>query len=520
MADRLDILDFVHTKPLNRDNVKKWVKAFLSFDIQDERRCQDEDHNFIHDTQLDYVAGAFLNEYSSCVLMAARYGGKSYAAAVVCFLDCWFKPGIIIGVAAYQRDQSDFIYVHIKTLIARFEKAIGKKIAKVSKDEVVFNNGSSVSFFSGGKSSANVKGFHPHVLIVDEADLFKAATFDGIANSLDAGGLYDRRLDVLSTNYQVSGEGVILKQIERYELWNKTKQEHAKPRRVFRICLIDFLQKCESKYKCFDEKTETHCPLWQWCKGRAKEGEGYYAVSAAIESLGDQSSQRFEAEMLLLRPTSEFAYFHNFDAKKNILYPDGIGDKKERELDPTLKTFIAFDGGGSRCPHAAVVMQMTNETTPRWIVLDNFTMMDFIEDLIADVKRKYPQATDFTCFCDPNMVKKENNKQSVSNYQILRQHGFCPRKKDLKREHGFEIMFNLISPANGIPRLLINSRCKQLISEIYAAESKLVRGAPVAEAADMANVRDDCLDCTRYILTLTCGSSYGKHNGNDRLRFF
>jgi hypothetical protein len=289
--------DLASLRPTNSNQIRAWCEAFLNFRIHSTIRCtsQDIEGGTPHQSQLDYVTGAFLNQYSSAVVIAARNGGKSYAAAIATFLDCWFKPGILVAVAAFKREQSDYIYRYLSDFISTFAKKIGQKvesIAHITKDEIEFANGSGARFFSGGKSAAGIKGCHPNVLIVDEADLFSSEQFDGIANALEAGGKFQSRFDILSTSY--NADGVILKQVERYEQYNKTRNPHLLPCRVFRTCLIDLLEKCDDRFQCHDEKTGQVCPLWSYCRGRAKEGDGFYQIGRALETMTYSSKSYFQ----------------------------------------------------------------------------------------------------------------------------------------------------------------------------------------------------------------------------------
>jgi len=515
------------TPPSTREKIVAWVKYFLNFDVHQTVRCNHIEDDEPHSSQLDYIEEAFLHRYSSAVVMAARNAGKSYAAAITCLLDAWFKPGIKIAVAAFQRNQSDYIYTYLCAFLDVFEaKCGGVKVVKrggvgnggtkgqVGKDVIEFLNGSSVAFYSGGKSQAGIKGYHPNVLIIDECDLFSTEQFDGIANALEAGGKFQRRLDVLSTNYTVSGDGVVLKQIERYREFNKTKNPHLLPCRIFKICLIDILAKCDDRFVCHDDRTDTLCPLWTYCKGKAKTGEGFYKVESAFETMRDSSRQTFESQMLLLRPSSEYAYFHNFNIAKNVSDPD-------RELDPAMLTFSIWDFGGAKNPHACLIVQ--KQENPKaadfgcYYVVDEFLGMGNLESLIQRVKGKYPNATDFDCFADPKGKSKDQVRASRSPLMVLREHGFFPRTKSLKRDASARLVFNLIDPADGKARLKVNKRCVNLLKQIFAAECVVFRGKPTDELQDTRV--DDVLDCLRYCIGWTCGT-YAKHNGSKRLQWF
>jgi hypothetical protein len=507
----------LYRKPTSQEQLALWVEGFISFNIHQTIRCnhRDPEKGTPHSSQLAYVWQAFSNEYSSAVVIAARNAGKSYAAAIVCLLDCWFKPGIKIAVAAFQRNQSDYIYVYLQDFVAKFEATIGEKIAKIGKDEITFTNGSSVKFFSGGKSQAGIKGYHPNVLIVDECDLFSSEQFDGLANALEAGGSFDRRLDVLSTNYSLSGDGVVLKQIERYEQFNTTKNPHLKPCRVFRICLLDILAQCDDRFHCFDEETKRHCPLWRYCKGTAKQGSGFYKIESALETMRDSSLQVFESQMLLLRPSSDYAIFGGFSIIQHVLDPEVV-------FDPKKETFLIFDFGGKRCPHAALLVQrdrIQNKNDPStYYVIAEFEGMGLLEYLIDKIKMEYPEACRVArCYCDPSGARKEQTRGAISYKAALRAAGFYPTSRPSKRKPGFEMLKALIEPASGPPRLLINKRCKHLIQQIQAAEYKSSGGKPNGEPDD--NGKDDLLDCLRYAVSMSWGT-FAKHSGSDNLIWF
>ena len=204
IAHRTKDIDFpTGPVPNTREQVALWVEGYCGFRLHSTCRCKPTTVSQVeewkrlgkqaHNCQLDYVSDAFFNRYSACVLMASRGAGKSWGTAAVCVLDCIYKPGIKIAVAGFIREQSDYIYNYIQQFLSNIEEVIGESLWKVDKDEINFDNGSSVKFFSGGKSTANVTGYHPHVLIVDEADKFSASQFDGIANGLEGSKQYETK---------------------------------------------------------------------------------------------------------------------------------------------------------------------------------------------------------------------------------------------------------------------------------------------------------------------------------------
>jgi hypothetical protein len=478
-------LDLSKQAPINRRQVSLWLEAFAGFKPHSTIRCTDPDCT--HHSQLDYITAAYFNEYRNAVLLAARGAGKSYCCAAVTLLDCWHKPGIEIAICAFKRDQSDYIYLHLCKFLKYFEGVLGQRLWTITKNEIAFHNGSRVLFFSGGSSKSNVKGCHPSILIVDEADDWKLDRYDGVANCLDNTGKYPQRFDTLSTNYSLSGEGVVLKAIERAEEFNKVRPESLLPHKVFRICFLDILQKCDDRYQC------STCPLFKYCHGKAKQGDGFISIADAMQTMFSSSRGSFESQMLLLRPTSELTYFTGFDPFKNVLEGEA-----QAKYDPHLSTYLMIDFGGSRCPHAALLMQQN--FLGIYYVIKEWQQMGHLENLVSDIKSDFPQLIHSPprVFCDNNGSKTDNVRGAKSPIQVLREAGWHPRHTSaIKRRPTFEAIANLIEPASGSPKMLINRCCKTLITQIENAECERDRrGKPTADPLDAGN--DDLLDCLRY----------------------
>ena len=282
-----------------------------------------------------------------------------------------------------------------------------------------------------------------------------------------------------------------------------------KPCRVYKVCLLDILERCPDQFKCFDEATGQHCPLWKWCKGRAKSGQGFYKVSSALETQRDSSRPTFESQMLLLRPSSEHSYFPSFSTATHV--------RDEIVYDPRLDTHMGVDLGGSRCPHTAVLAQRTAEGV--YMVFDEFSAMGNVEHLLARVKGRYPDCTDWHCYIDPKGLGKADNYAGALSYAaVFRREGFHPQARQYKRKETFDWLARLIEPASGPTKFLVAKRCQGLIRQIQAAEHVVVRGHMVDEPADGRD--DDLLDALRFIIGFTYGrKSFGKASRNS-ITFF
>lgn len=509
--------EYFKHKPRNRSEIADFVEFFLTDGVPLHATCRctetDSELGLPHQSQLDYVESAFLNLHSHSVYTACRNGGKSYAAGIVCVLDALFKPNIRIAVAPFQFSQGAFIHGYVLKALANMCKVLGVKgdtlykwIAGGKAEEegkkFKFSNGSEIAFFSGGKSQASVKGYHPHVLICDEADLFTSEQYNGLSYGMEGNTEYPLRFDTLSTNYTLSGDGVVMKQIAYITEWNKVRPEGVLPGRVFRTCLIDILVNCPDKFRC------DGCRLWDYCKGRAKKEQGFYTIESALtQTIGSRGD--FESQMMLLRPTNELAYFPNF-TKRHIL-------ENEIVWDDNLCQFISFDLGGGSSPHACVICQYKSppEGAPKntpgtYSVLDGLEQKGQFENFLVRVKAAYPNILQAQCFVDPNASKVAQHQGARSDLTLLRSAGFRPRLKQLKREPTFILLNQLIDPAAGEPKIHINKRCKTLIQQVQAAEHSTFKGRIISEPFDPKT--DHQLDCLRYIVGWTWGT-YAKHNG-------
>ena len=77
-----------------------------------------------------------------------------------------------------------------------------------------------------------------------------------------------------------------------------------------------------------------------------------------------------------------------------------------------------------------------------------------------------------------------NIRGAVSYAKCLKNAGFFPRAKQLKRRQTFELIFQLIQPATGPPKLRVNKRCRGLIKQLQGAEHQVKKGQIIAEPED------------------------------------
>lgn len=480
---------YLTTAPKTRAQIAKWVETFLGAKILTAPRCSHLGHN----SQLDYIADAFNNVYAECVVKAARHAGKTYSAAVVDFLDCWFKPGISIVVMAKVQFQADKLFQYLVGFLERFEEVTNIKAAKWGTNknagtEIEWLNGSNVKFMTGS-GRVGIRSQHPCVIQIDEGDEFTEEYFSSLTNALTVTSDFPTRVDLLSTNYSLEGAGLICAKEREYEEWNAKKAPGDRAKNVYRICLIDLLKNCGDEYEC------DSCTLKKYCNGLAKtvKTDGFFTVSTAREKFGKETLATVESELMLLKPTPKHAYFPDFDLDQNV---------KDVPFNPSLPTYITFDFGQGRLPCAATIVQIDKEGN--YYVPEEFrgSMGERLGTFLGNIKAKYPQSVGWGCFYDPNGNKRDAVNGDSERDELLR-HGFvrayCTTK--VLRQPSFNQVATLIKAADGTRKLFIDKGCVNLIRQIQAARHKVENNTVLKDPFDPKD--DHELDTLRYCVSIT-----------------
>src|ERR1035437_9809974 len=488
--------EYAHMKPPTRKALYEWVKAFFGFTLHDVVRCTKPEHltmeeaddiGLPHNCQLDYCEGVFFEKHEASLFVGARSSGKSECIAICILLDALLKPGIQIVCSAFSDGQSQEVASKALIFLSHYVEVSGygdmKNLCDVLKHTIDFKNGSFIEFRTAS-GKAGIKSRHPDRLYVDEVDLFPPTMMSSLENSLTARE-FRTQTNLVSTSYTMSLDSVVLSKTQSFKEYNLSKPDHLKPMVVYKICLLDVMETCDSRYKCHNEETKTNCALWDFCEGRAKDIKGgYYQIGEAIKKTANRSKASFDAEMLLQTPMAEDAYFPTF-CSKHICDPG-------RVFNPTLETMLGFDFGGFRCPNACVVVQ--TDLVGNFYVIDEFEMMGNFENLIDKVKRAYPGVEKYArSFMDAAGNKKDAMEGAKSYKDLLVAAGFAPRYTTLvKRKDSFDLIAGVINPADGKQKFWINKGCKSLIRQLRQAQQK--NDKPVD------NGGDDVLDCLRYVL--------------------
>ncbi len=490
------LLEAANTKPKTDEQIYDWVKFFLGFSLQRTCRCtvpsgmsdkEAQELGLPHSSQLAYIKSCLWMEHSNSLFTGARGCGKTFCIAISGILQCLFYPKVYVLQTSFTDGMVSATKEKVIEMLEHFSKVLGEKTWILKDNNITFNNGSCMEFRTGG-GKANIASRHPNILFIDECDKFSSGSIATLEFSVVDDGI-GFQINLVSTSYSMADDSIVMEKIAEYTDDTYDKPAGMKPKRIYRICVLDIIERCDPKlYQCHNPVTKKNCALWDFCKGKARDGEGYYKIANILSHIGGEAGKRaFDSEMLLQHPKEKDAYFDSFSTKC-IVNP-------VNKLDPTRLTFLGWDFGGVRCPHTCIVVQK-NVNTGEYFVIDEFGGMGLLENVITQLVIKYPDiAKNSISYIDNAASTTAQIKGAKSYKDILREHGFSTKSTGVKgqRDQGFEMIEKLIDPADGENRLWINYTCKNLIREIYKAKVD-----SHGRAKDEG--KDDYLDAARYVI--------------------
>src|SRR5436190_15128946 len=90
-------------------------------------------------------------------------------------------------------------------------------------------------------------------------------------------------------------------------------QAEARGMRLLKWCLLEVLEKCPQHREC------ATCPLWDDCRGVAKEKcDGFFSIDDAIAMKKRVSAETWDAEMLCRRPSVSGCVFPSFNQEIHV----------------------------------------------------------------------------------------------------------------------------------------------------------------------------------------------------------
>ncbi|AQQ09763.1 Bacteriophage terminase large (ATPase) subunit [Sedimentisphaera cyanobacteriorum] len=456
------VLSALRTEPpKNRKQLKGYIKTFLGVSLPDKSLSGAA-------SPFDYLWHAYSTELEGrpngdCLVWANRGGGKTLCGAVLTVLDAVLRPGCSIKILSGSQEQARRMYEYA----ARFmEEGFPDMLSgKITKSSLRLENSSSVEVLT--QSSRNVRGRHIHKLRCDEIELFDPEVYQAAQYITKSGNGITSAMEAASTMhepYGIMSEAV------------STAKKACMP--VFRWNLWDVIEKCT-------ERTCSSCPLWEDCRGIAKDAGGYYRIDDAVSQMNRASRSSWESEMLCRKPSASRCVFPSFERSVNVCRQD---------FSAARRLFRSIDFG------------FVNPFVCLWIEQDSAGNVFVIKEYVArqktaavnceNVRKLTPKTASLAgTFCDPagSQTSQISGTSVVSEF---RKQGINLRWKASRIAPGLEMIRQHIRNAAGRPRLFIDRSCVNLIEamESYHYPAKCTGD----ELPEKDGIYDHYIDALRY----------------------
>jgi len=460
-------------RPRSRGELSAYIEAFFGLRVPDKRMCK------AHDSPLDYLAWSFFgscgeqhdgldgvgdndnsNGMRDCVVWANRGGGKTQLGAIASLLECVFLDGCQVRILGGCEDQSQRMYEYLRAGLDRgyMQYVDGNVTSKGCR----FVNGARVGVLA--QSDKSVRGHHVQRLRCDEVELFDRDVWQAVQFVTQSRGSIEGRVEVLSTMHRPYG---LMHEILC-----------GRHMRVFKWCLLEVIERCQGR-QC------SQCCLWEDCRGRAKEANGYYLIDDAISQKRRSSVQSWRSEMLCLEPSRDDVVFSEFDVKRNVA---------EVEYNSDLPLYRAMDFGFTN-PLACLFIQV--DAAGRVLVLDeHIKSRTTLSEHARLIKQRYPQAVAAT-YCDP-AGKQRHEITGTAVTQELAALGIPTRCRASRVLDGVEMIRCYLSPAAGDVKLVVSHRCEQLIRAFESLHYERLGNGRLSEVPSKDGVNDHVIDALRY----------------------
>ncbi len=454
-------------RPLNRQQLRDYVKVFLKLSVPDRRLCPG------HSSPMDYLWHSYNTDFAveppingDCLVWANRGGGKTQLAGVATLLEGLFKPDCQTRMLAGSLDQAHRMYDYFAAFVqCGFEEFVaGKVLAQSCR----FKNGATVEVLP--QSAAAIRGRHIHKLRCDEMELFD--------DQLLAAAQFVTRSD-----HRLRGAMEMLSTLHRpYGLMQRlVEQAERIGMPMFRWCVWEVIERCPPERSC------SRCLLSNDCRGVARRADGYLAIDDCISQMQRSSRAGFEAEMLCLRPSLENAVFAEFDPAVHVGPVD---------YQPTLPLYRAIDFG---FVNPFVCLWIQTDQTGRVFVIDEYVCRrKTIAEHAAFIKAHTPCASTQVAgtFCDPAGAGR-NDITGTGAVHELAAAGIRATWRKSRILEGIEKIRVALRAGDGTGRLTLSPRCVRLIEALRCYHYP-AGGAGVTELPEKDGLHDHPIDALRY----------------------
>ena len=402
----------------NTDQLHRWIHFVLGLSIPTTPVCPH------HDAPFDYLRRSFFEPASDLVVWAPRGGGKTRLGAVATLLDLLFKPGCQVRILGGSLEQSLKMWEHLHPDVLKLIDD-GHVKATTRNRRISLSTGSAAAVLT--QSQRAVRGLRVQKLRCDEVELFdpqiwSAAqlTTRSLPNPQSPPFASPSRLRDFAAPSTSENPKAIAASVEALSTLHSPfglmhqilESARANRTPILRWCLLDVLEKCPPTRDC------KSCPLWDDCRGLARNATGFFKIDDAISMKRRVSLEVWDAEMLCKKPSAKGAVFRTFDESVHVRE-----SVQWRYPTETLR-WLAMDFGYVN-PFVCLFIR-TDPRDKRVHVFDEYVQEQrMLEEHLVEIKRRQPGPI-YRVACDP-AGKQRNDQTAQSNVQLLRKAKYVVR---------------------------------------------------------------------------------------------
>ena len=474
IARRRKLQQLEALRPHTPDELHHFVRAMFGLNVPRRAIVDGNDAPFA------YLEHTFFESDEpsggDCVVWANRGGGKTQLGAAATLLDLMFKPGIEICILGGSFEQSSRMYEYLRYLAER--PMLHRLMARQpTQRRLELINASRVDVLT--QSQQNVRGRHVHKLRCDEVELFKPDVWQAAqmaVRSSQCGPVAVRgAVEAISTMHRPYG---LMRRIV----------EAGAPAQVMRWCYLDVIERCPPARDC------QTCRLWNDCRGRAKQADGFIRIDDLVDQHRRSSDETWDSEMMCRRPRRDTCVYPNFDIRRHVA--PGERNPRTRDNVEPQATLIGGMDLGLRSPLVllwAYLLDRGNDVFDHVVevageyVQEGLTLEQHLQRIES---RNWPQPV--WIGVDPAGGQR-SSQTGLSDIEVLRRHGYNVRTCISRLRPGIECVRRRLDRDT----LRIDPSCHRLIEamETYHFDTQRPQNEiPVKDGPDHA------CDALRYML--------------------
>ena len=532
------LMDLRRHRPRTPQALWEFVRCYYGLRLARKRFCPG------HVAPLEYVAASFFQTYGDLVIWANRGGGKTELGSVTTHLDSIFHAGCQTRILGGSLQQSERMYEYLGAkwhplfadylasepqsrctelrngsaieILSQSQRSVrGQRVQRVKCDEVdefdpdVWR---AVQFVtqSRGPLRASIEAFstmhHPYGLmsgVVDGAwnvaegqatGCGLQATGTATAPAASGGGWYDNG----DNSRQTRGSAPTAADDNRAD--TRSAPTDSRGPALMAWCLWETIERCTGDRSC------SRCVLWEDCRGRAREAEGFLLIDDAVAQMRRSGREAWESEMLCLRPRTENLVFPRFRRSTHV---------EQLRYDSAWPTYRSLDFGFAN-PFVCLWAQLVGDDpeTARLQVLDEYVQTQrTVAEHAAVLSSRHVWPIRAT-YCDP-AGRQRGDVTGSGACQELARHGILTKSCYSGIMEGVDLLRALLAPALGEPRLVIDPRCVNLVRAMESYHYPSARRSDAAETPEKDGRHDHLVDTLRYLAVGLLGRSRGEIRGRQ-----